>query len=159
MLAVMGVQFSGLGQPNPVPFTPENAQTVVNVEQWLTHLAVMSIMGNLNPNQLGYNDDYYIRGVIDPRFILLYHDLDQLFAIGGQAYPPNDTIWGATNQPPPGAGRPGTPDDQGRGLAFNQFLRSPDFEPLYYQTLQDLLDTTFLRRTSTRSQTTHSVAG
>jgi len=144
MLSVMGFQFSGLGQPNPLPFTDENVRAVINVDQWLTHVALMSLVGNSESGiNSGHNDDYYMyRGIDDPRFILMFHDLDQLFGIGGQAYPPEDTIWGATSHPPPGDGRPGTQDDDGLGLAFNVFLRSFDYEPLYYRKLQDLMDTT-----------------
>lgn len=85
-----------VGTNNPTPFTTESARQVVNVEQWLTHLAVMSLLGN-NESGLntGNNDDYYMyRGVADPRFLLVYWDLDQILG-ENDTLPSNATIWSA----------------------------------------------------------------
>lgn len=140
MLSVMGVAFSGSGQPNPAPFTPENVRQVINVEQWLKHTAFMSIVGNSESGlNSGHNDDYSMyRGVRDPRFILLYWDLDQLFDLGGQPVTTSDSLFGSTNQPPRGSG-----DNEGLGQAFTRFLGSPDFQPLYFATVKQMLDTVF----------------
>jgi len=130
MLEVMGENRTNL-------FTLERARSVINVEQWLRHLAVMNLMGN-NESGLntGNNDDYYMyRGVTDPRFILVYHDLDQIIGEGG-SQPVNGDIFRATGVPISG-------DSEGTWRAMGWFMRQPDVEALYYRTLQDLLDTTF----------------
>ncbi len=108
----------------------------MNIEQWLTHLAVMNLMGN-NETGLnsGYNDDYFMyRGVNDPRFNLVYHDLDTVMSQGGSMAANSANLFTATLVP--GAGS---------GTAMNNFMHWPEFEPLYYQTLQRLLDTTFAK--------------
>ncbi len=112
-------------------FTTGNARTVVNVKQWLTHLAVMNLFGNNETGlNTGYNDDYFMyRGVNDPRFILLYHDLDTIIGQGGSLQP-NAGLFTATQ-------------NNGSGVAMNRFMHEPEFESLYYRILQDLLDTTF----------------
>ncbi len=113
-------------------FTTANVRAVINVEQWLTHLALMAIMNNQETGlNSGYNDDYEMyRGINDPRFRLLYHDLDTILSGSTAA-----TIFGATIIQSGG----------GVGAAMNQFLRAPAFEPLYYQTLQRLLNTSFAK--------------
>ena len=129
MLAVMGEN-----QTNS--FTTERARAVVNVEQWLRHLAVMNLMGN-NESGLntGNNDDYYLyRGLNDPRFILVYHDFDQI--LGQDSLGVNSDIFRATCCPISG-------DSEGSWRAMNWFMHWPEFEAIYYRTLQDLLDTTF----------------
>ena len=120
-----------------VPFTTENVRAVIHVEQWLRHMALMSLLGN-NESGLntGNNDDYYeYRGVHDPRFILLHHDLDQILGQGG-SLGENADIFRATCCPISG-------DSQGTAAMMARFMNWPDFQPLYYRILQDLLDTTF----------------
>jgi hypothetical protein len=116
-------------------FTTANVRQVINVEAWLTHLAVMALFNNRESGlNTGFNDDYEMyRGVNDPRFVLLYHDLDTVLGEGDDTTGgPTATIFGATL-------------NNGTGPAMNQFLHSPVFEPLYYQTLQRLLNTTFAK--------------
>ena len=127
MLEVMGENQTNL-------YTTARARAVINVEQWLLHLAVMNLYGNNETGlNTGYNDDYYFyRGVNDPRFILAYHDLDTILGLGSLAT--NSSIFTATLVP--GAGS---------GTAMNWFMHQPEVEPLYYQTLQRLLDTTFAK--------------
>jgi hypothetical protein len=130
MLEVMGENQTNL-------FTLERARSVINIEQWLRHVAVMNLMGN-NESGLntGNNDDYFMyRGVKDPRFVLLYHDLDQIIGQGG-SMPSNTDIFRATCCPISG-------DTEGIWRTMNWFMHQPDVEALYYRTLQDLLDTTF----------------
>ncbi|HMJ91396.1 MAG TPA: CotH kinase family protein, partial [Candidatus Acidoferrum sp.] len=122
MLSVMGENAGGA-------FTEPNVRQVINPEQWLTHLAVMNILANAETGlNSGYNDDYFMyRGVNDPRFILVYHDLDSVFTTGMGS---GSGIFTATQ-------------NRGIGNALNQFMRSPSFQPLYYTILHQLLDTTF----------------
>lgn len=131
MLSVIGVS-------GPVPFTTENVREIVNVEQWMTHLAVMNLIGN-NESGLntGNNDDYFMyRGVNDPRFILMFHDLDQIIGQGGSLQV-DASIFTATSHPALNG------EVGGVGPEFNRLMHWPDFEPIYYATLQRLLDTTF----------------
>ena len=61
-----------------------NVEAVINVDQWLRWIATMTILANGETNIAnGTDDDYAIyRGVADPRFILLPHDLDTILGIG-----------------------------------------------------------------------------
>lgn len=130
MLAVMGTN-------NIIPFAADEVRQVINAEQWLLHLAVMSLFGN-NESGLntGNNDDYFMyRGREDPRFILMYHDLDQILGQGG-SLATNADIFRATCCPISG-------DSRGVAAAFNRFMHWADFEPIYYATLQRLIATTF----------------
>lgn len=121
-----------VGMNNPTSFTTENVRQVVNVEQWMRHLAMMTLMGNAESGlNTGYNDDYYMyRGVNDPRFILTYYDLDSI--LGEASLASNSGLFTATAF-------------NGSGAAFDRFMHWPDFEPIYYQTLQQLLDTSFAK--------------
>jgi hypothetical protein len=129
MLEVMGENQTSL-------FTTERARSVVNVEQWLLHLAVMNLYGNNETGlNTGYNDDYYMyRGVNDPRFVLAYHDLDTILGLSGSLSTSASIFTATTVQ---GTG--------GSGTAMNWFMHWPEFEPLYHQTLQRLLDTSFAK--------------
>jgi len=125
-----------MGENSGAQFTAENVRKVINVEQWLTHLAVMNLMANGESGlNTGNNDDYYMyRGNADRRFLLLYHDLDQILGQGSLAQ--NVELFRATCCPISG-------DAEGAWRAMNRFLHSPDFEPLYYATLRRLIETTF----------------
>ncbi|PYI84918.1 MAG: hypothetical protein DME26_12340 [Verrucomicrobia bacterium] len=116
------------------PFTPENVRKVINVEQWLRHLAMMNLLGNNETGlNTGYNDDYFMyRGTKDRRFILMYYDLDTILGFNG-ALAPNGSLFSATS----------TGNLQRSGPAFDRFLHQPEFEPIYYAMLQELIDTTF----------------
>ncbi len=125
MLSVVGIN-------NPASFTTENVRQVVNVEQWMRHLALMNLMGNAESGlNTGYNDDYLVyRGVNDPRFILTYYDLDSI--LGEASLASNSDLFSATTY-------------NGSGQAFDRFMHWPDFEPIYFQTLQNMLATTFAK--------------
>lgn len=131
MLEVMGENQTNL-------FTTARARQVINVEQWLTHLAVMNLLGNRESGlNTGNNDDYsFYRGVNDPRFIFVFHDMDTVVGQGDSSFPPDYDIFRATCCPVSG-------DSEGSWRAMNWFMHWPDFEPIYYRTLQRLLDTTF----------------
>src|SRR5262249_44604924 len=111
LLRVMGIN-------NATPFTTENVRQVVNVEQWMRHLALMNLFGNNETGlNTGFNDDYFMyRGLNDPRFILTYYDLDTILGDGG-SLPPDSGLFTSTQ-------------NNGAGLALDRFLHWPDFEPL-----------------------------
>ena len=128
-----------MGRNGTVEFTEPTVRTVINVDAWLTHLAVMCLLGNAESGlNDGHNDDYYMyAGMIDRRFVLMHHDLDQI--LGFQSRPTNDQLFGTTTYPPRG-----TPDTGGVGLMMQRFLGTNYvFRTEYLQTLQRLLDTTF----------------
>ncbi|MDB6031503.1 MAG: Spore coat protein CotH, partial [Verrucomicrobiales bacterium] len=124
MLRVVGIN-------NTTPFTTENVRQVVNVEQWLRHLALMNLFGNNETGlNTGYNDDYFMyAGLVDRRFLLTYYDLDTILGQGG-SLAPNAGLFTATA-------------NNGAGLALDRFMHWPDFEPIYYRALQELLDGAF----------------
>ncbi len=130
-------------------YSAESANAVLNVEKWLTHLAVMSLMGNSESGlNSGHNDDYFLYcPANDPHFVPMFHDLDQLFGMGGQSFPdgPNDTIWGAAyiQGSPTNTYQRSTSDNYGSGRAMYRLMHTPEFEQLYYSILQRLLDTSF----------------
>jgi hypothetical protein len=128
---------SVMGENTGATFTNVNIRRVIDPEQWLLHLATMNMMGNGESGlNTGNNDDYFLyRGGTDPRFVLSFHDLDQILGQGGSMGTGSD-IFRATGTPVSG-------DTEGTWRAMTRFLHSPDFEPSYYATLQRLLDTTF----------------
>jgi hypothetical protein len=109
-------------------FTTANVRGVIDAAQWLDYLAVMALVDNRETSiNTGYNDDYFLyAGRTDPRVQLMYFDLDTILNLGDVGGTPTASIFGSTVMP-----------------AFDRFLHSPDFEPLYYRTLQRLLNTTF----------------
>lgn len=129
MLEVMGENQTGT-------WTSARARSVIDVEQWLRHLAVMSLFGNSESGiNTGNNDDYELyRGQADPRFILVYHDLDSVLGLGSKSA--TGGIFDATICCASG-------DTIGINNAMNFFMHHPEIEPLYYRTLQDLIDGPF----------------
>lgn len=125
-----------MGENQTVTFTTARAREVIDVEQWLRHLAVMSLFGNSESGiNTGNNDDYAMyRGLNDPRFILVYHDLDSILGLGSLGS--GSGIFGATFCCASG-------DTEGIAKAMNAFMHHPEIEPLYYRTLQDLLQGPF----------------
>ncbi|UCG55979.1 MAG: lamin tail domain-containing protein [Phycisphaerales bacterium] len=98
---------------------------VVNTEQWLRFLAINTLLDN-NETTLanGVGDDYYLySGLVDPRSVLIQHDLDTVFGRGGSA---TRGIFRAAALP-----------------VVARFLRHPDFVPRYYFHLKDLIEGTF----------------
>ena len=133
---VMGM-LEVMGDNQTASFTMTRARSVIDVEQWLRHLAVMSMFGNAESGiNTGNNDDYAIyRGLNDPRFILVYHDLDTVLGLGG-AKGATGGIFDATVCCASG-------DTVGIASAMNFFMHHPEVEPLYYRTLQNLIDGPF----------------
>ena len=128
-----------MGRNGTVEFTEPAVRTVINVDAWLTHLAVMALLGNAESGlNDGHNDDYYMyAGAIDRRFILMHHDLDQILGFNSRGT--GDQLFGSTTHPPRG-----TPDTSGVGLMMQRFLSTNYvFRTEYLQTVQRLLDTTF----------------
>ncbi|MEP0842236.1 MAG: lamin tail domain-containing protein [Phycisphaerae bacterium] len=102
---------------------------VVNVDQWLRWFAFQCLLGNneTNPSN-GVGDDYSMyRGVLDPRFVLLPHDLDTILGTGnGTPAKTTDSIWLAAAIP-----------------NLKRFLQHPAYCPRYYAQLRELAATVF----------------
>jgi hypothetical protein len=124
MLRVMGLNGTDA-------FNDENISRVVNVQEWLRHLAVMNLLGSSETGlNTGHNDDYFMyRGLNDPRFQLVYYDLDQILGFGG-SFAAGSTIFSAVNP-------------NGSGAAIGRFLQDPAYLPAYYEHLRSLLNTVF----------------
>ncbi|HWN95090.1 MAG TPA: lamin tail domain-containing protein, partial [Methylomirabilota bacterium] len=96
----------------------------------MRHLAVMNLFGNSETGlNSGFNDDYnmYV-GALDRRFHLLYWDMDSI--LGLSSFGSTSSIFSMEG----GGG--------GAGAAFSRFIRWPEFEQIYYRTLEELLTTT-----------------
>jgi hypothetical protein len=101
---------------------------VVNIEKWMRFLAVDALAGNREGGLTsGTGDDYAMyRGVEDPRFWLVGHDLDTLLGQGDHDYQPQWDIFVY---------------DGVAGL--KRLLGHPDVIRLYYRQYKDLAETVF----------------
>ncbi len=102
--------------------------TRVNVPQWMTYFAVFTLLDSKETSLgIGVGDDFAMyRGEFDPRFLLLGHDFDTVFGQGDTPGNVNDSIFRAVAVP-----------------VIDRFLKHPEFAPLYYQTLTNLIATAF----------------
>jgi hypothetical protein len=106
----------------------EEARKVIHLEQWLRYLAVDALCGNREGGLTSpRGDDYAMyRGVLDPRFWLIPHDLDTLFGQGGTASDVNRSV------------------NVYAGLdGLHELLTIPDVQALYYAQLVELIGTVF----------------
>jgi hypothetical protein len=108
----------------------EAVNRVVNVEEWLRFIAVNTLVDNReNSIGTGYGDEYFMyRGVNDPRFVLIQHDLEAMFGVGDESGPTIETsgLFRATSIP-----------------ALNRLMKHPQFAPRYYWHLKNLIETVF----------------
>jgi len=106
----------------------EEARMVLHLEQWVRYLAVDALCGNREGGlTTPRGDDYAMyRGVLDPRFWLIPHDLDTLFGQGGTVSDINRSV------------------NVYAGLdGLHELLTIPDVQALYYAQLVELIDTVF----------------
>ena len=106
----------------------DDVSQVVDIDQWVHYLAVDALMGNQEGGLTSAKgDDYALyRGVIDPRFKLVPHDLDTLMGGGnvGPSFNRSLFVYDGLN-------------------GLNEFLNDPDIVPLYYKAFLDLIETRF----------------
>jgi hypothetical protein len=119
-----------LNNTPPLNYTAAVEQ-VANVRNWMKFFAVHTLMEYTETSLgSGEGDDYALyRGINDPRFLLIAHDLDTIFGQGDTPGNINENIFiaaDASDQP-----------------AVARFLTWPDFAPQYYEELDYLLNTTF----------------
>ncbi|RIK80290.1 MAG: hypothetical protein DCC68_11305 [Planctomycetota bacterium] len=120
-----------LDPTEPASFSIDRVAQVLNIDQWVEHIAIHTLLAN-NETTLanGFGDDYAMyRGVIDPRFVLLPHDLDTILGQGDQPGGTNDSIFRFANTPNiPNVAR---------------LMLHPEVLPRYYTALTRLIETTF----------------
>jgi hypothetical protein len=119
-----------LSDTTPDEIYVEEVNRVMKVDHWLRLIAVNTLLSN-NETTLanGRGDDYYLYcGLVDPRFVVIQHDLDCLFGIGDNPDPSAVTrsIFRATTL-----------------ATMERFLEHPGFVPRYYWHLKNLIETTF----------------
>ncbi|MDB6152363.1 MAG: hypothetical protein JWL90_816 [Chthoniobacteraceae bacterium] len=102
---------------------------VIDLDQWLTYLAGNALIGNQEGGiSTGRGDDYSLyRGLLDPRFRLVEHDMDTTMSFGGVAAVPNASIFTAYE------GLPG----------LSKLLNDPSILPDYYAKYLELIDRVF----------------
>ncbi|MHC4556310.1 MAG: lamin tail domain-containing protein [Planctomycetota bacterium] len=104
----------------------QEVRRVINVEQWIRFFALNALLDN-NETSLanGYGDDYYLyQGILDPRFVLIQHDLDSILGYNGSSA--TRGIFRSTGLP-----------------TIDRFITHPEFIHRYYFHLKDLIETTF----------------
>ena len=116
----------------------QEVSKVINVDQWLRYIAMDSLLNNWETGiNSGIGDDFYLyRGVDDPRFVLVPHDLDTILGQGNAVGPLNNPILAA------GVGT--TRSSTSNGLTgLGRLLTHPQITPMYYQALLGLIDTVY----------------
>jgi hypothetical protein len=97
-------------------------ERVADVGEWITFFAANTVLAN-GETALGTGGpgDYYLyRGVNDPRFRLVIHDLDSVLGVSAGV---NQPLWRATNNP-----------------AIHRFLTDPAIAPRYLAEVRRLMD-------------------
>ncbi|MDZ4783978.1 MAG: lamin tail domain-containing protein [Planctomycetia bacterium] len=104
----------------------------VNIDQWLRYLALDALLQNRETGlNRGIGDDYQLyRGVNDPRFVLVSHDLDTLLGQGNNVGQIDQSIFTFTEV-----------------AGLNRFLNHPEIVPRFYQQFLDLMESTFNSQT------------
>lgn len=102
----------------------------VDIDQWVRWFAVMTLLDSneTNPSN-GTDDDYAMyRGELDPRFVMLPHDLDSV--LGNQGSSPTAQLFRMLT-------------DAGGLPQLVRFFGHPDIAPRYYAQLSELATTVF----------------
>lgn len=73
----------------------QDIEAVLDLDQWLAYFAVDALCGNQEGGLVtSKGDDYGLyRGVNDPRFIIVPHDLDTVFNLGNSTVSTNRSVW------------------------------------------------------------------
>lgn len=103
----------------------------INIPQWLRYIALNSLFTNYETGlDMGIGDDYFMyRGVADPRFVLIPHDLDTILGQGGGNVA--QSIFTIVT------GSPGRDGVDG----LKRFFSHPDVVARYHSQMVDLIDT------------------
>lgn len=125
-------ELTNIIQNEPDATYVDEVRRVADTEQWLRWFAAHSLIDNNETNlSTGHGDDYYMyRGVCDPRFVLVAHDLDTILGLGDEPVTTDYSIFRAA-------------DEWYLRNTINRFLRHPVFAWRYYEILDELINTVF----------------
>lgn len=115
----------------------EEVNLVIHLPQWLRYIALDSLFQNNETGlNLGMGDDYFMyRGVADPRFVLVAHDLDTILWQGDSHRAIDQGLFSVVT----GVGTAGRDGVDGLKRLFSH----PEIIPLYYQAFLDLIQGCF----------------
>ncbi|MBL49807.1 MAG: hypothetical protein CMP28_12775 [Roseibacillus sp.] len=101
---------------------------VLNIDQWLSFFALDTLAGNREGGLItSKGDDYGLyRGMNDPRFLLVPHDLDTVFNMGNVTVDTDRSIWSFADLP-----------------GLSRFFRNDVIIQRYYAKMLELLDGKF----------------
>ena len=128
---------SGTNYTDPVTWDADYAtavRDVADVEEWMRWFAVNTMVDNNETNlSNGDGDDFnFYFGVNEPRCKLMPYDLDTILGGGDSA---GSTTAGLFRMiPRNSSSSPNAP------TPMNAFMKHPEFAPIYYAALKDLLD-------------------
>ncbi len=113
----------------------EAVEGVINLRQWLRHIAIDSLLLNYETGlNMGIGDDYFLyRGAVDRRFVLIPHDLDTILDQGNAHGSIDMSVLSIVR------GAPGRNGVDGLKRLFDH----PEVIALYYRELAELIDTVF----------------
>lgn len=113
-------------------------EQVADTDQWIRWYAVQALIGNNETNLgTGYGDDYRMyRGVVDPRFTLVTHDMDTILGNGDSPASVNDSIWRAI-----------APHTNVQMVVIERFLQHPEYVWRYYAELKKITETVYAPET------------
>jgi len=117
----------------------QEVDKVVDISQWLHYIALDSCLLNFETGlRMGIGDDYFMyRGVTDPRFVLIPHDLDTILDQGNTHGAVDQSVFTIVT---------GTGSWNGvEGL--KRFFGRPEIIRRYYQALLDITDQVFCSET------------
>ncbi len=116
--------------------TPDNLfvqriEEAINVQQWLRWLAVNALLVNEENgliNGAGSYDEYTLyRGINDPRFVIVPHDMDNVLGKGDQnEYDPTRNLF-----------------EPARVAALDRLMNHPNYRPFYFAHLKQLAEGLF----------------
>jgi hypothetical protein len=108
---------------------------IINISQWLHYIALDSCLLNYETGlRMGIGDDYYLyRGVTDPRFVLIPHDLDTILDEGNAHGAVDQSVFTIVT----GVGSYNGVD------GLQRFFGRPEIIRQYYQALLDVTDQLF----------------
>lgn len=112
-----------------------DVRQVADVDMWMRYFALFTMLTSMETSfGTGRGDDYAMyRGIVDPRFILIPHDLDTIL---GQGDTPGNVTANIFRMVPAVNGQANT-------FVLNRFMRHPELAPIYYRELKRMIDTTF----------------
>ncbi|MBM3847517.1 MAG: hypothetical protein FJ405_14695, partial [Verrucomicrobia bacterium] len=119
----------------PTDLYTTEVRKVINVEQWMRYFAFMMLATSMETSYAtGRGDDFSLyRGLTDPRFQILVHDLDTIFSLGDARSDAAVSIWRMVP----------TLNRNANTAPMDRFMLNNEFASLYFRTLMELINTAF----------------